>query len=308
MTEAQLIAEQHLGQVRWLTDTHGQCKCPGEHLHNKVTKPTDCEVFVDEHAYIHCFHGSCEDERETASQWLRMQLENAGIRQSGTKSRRREREKKARFEPEKLAALELDLDREWLVGESPIDPLEVPTPDDFLSLLYPRREPILVFVHENENQGTALWPRERFNGAAPGGVWFLPQPVTGKWVDNPRTGKRTRRSAECVTEFRYLVVESDEAPERQWLSYLVRLQEKIAAIYTSGGRSIHALIHVGATSKEQWDSLTLDLRMDLITHGADPKSLTSVRLTRLPKCWRGKEEQALLYLNPQPRRESICAL
>jgi hypothetical protein len=37
------------------------------------------------------------------------------------------------------------------------------------------------------------------------------------------------------------------------------------------------------------------------TYGADPGALTPVRLTRLPGCTRGGNEQRLIYLNPHPK-------
>jgi hypothetical protein len=46
----------------------------------------------------------------------------------------------------------------------------------------------------------------------------------------------------------------------------------------------------------------------LVTLGADPKSLSAVRLTRLPGCRRGDQLQKLLYLNPAPRPKPICTL
>lgn len=241
-----------LGPVDWRSDTYGFCRCPGEHHHTKPTKPTDCEVYVDEFSHVHCFHGSCEEARELASQNIRDQLDAVGVKQKGGGAlRSREKLKKVRFEPEKLDALELEgMSREALIGVSTCD-VKMPA-SAFLSHLYSGSERVIIFEDDNENQGTCLWPRETFTSAHPNGVWFLPQPVKGTWIDNPRSGRRTRRSAECVTSFRYLVAEADDVDEAKWLSYLVQLDARISAIYSSGGRSIHALIRVDASSKEQW--------------------------------------------------------
>ena len=96
----------------------------------------------------------------------------------------------------------------------------------------------------------------------------------------------------------------------------------ISAIYTSGGRSIHALVRVDAASKPQWDALR-DRISPLVTKlGADPAAMTAVRLTRLPGALRfGKtardgtfeaferpQQQKLLYLNPRPECRPICGL
>lgn len=305
---AQEIADYVLGPVSWTSPTHGFCACPGAHLHTKATKDTDCEVYVDECAHVHCFHGSCAEVRDVASTRLRMELEAAGIHQHGARPDR-ERRKKVRFEPERLAALELGgLTRDHLAGWSPVRDPHLLSGREFLGVLY-RAEgaSVLVFVGDNENQGTHVYPRDAWPTGHSNGAWFLPQPVTGGWITNPRTGRKTRRSSECCTHFPYLVAESDEVSEAQWLSFLVQLEAPIVAVYTSGGRSIHALIYVGAATKEEWGARTEGLRETLITHGADAKSLTAVRLTRLPGVWRGDQPQLLLYLNPDARPRAIYA-
>jgi hypothetical protein len=150
--------------------------------------------------------------------------------------------------------------------------------------------------------------------SGPDGVWFLAQPVDGQEHVNPRENKdgkikMSRRSMESVTSWRYLVLESDKANARHWLAALVQLPLRIAAIYTSGGKSIHALVRVDASCKERWDAECDGLEPILVTLGADPAALTAVRLTRLPGCYRGDKEQKLLYLNPRPSGLlPICAL
>ena len=98
-----------------------------------------------------------------------------------------------------------------------------------------------------------------------------------------------------------MVIESDKAPEHLWLRMLVQLQLPIVAIYSSGGKSIHALVRVDQPSKSVWDQFRDSIKRELVELGADPGSLTAVRLTRLPGCVRGEtgQEQKLLYLKPQ---------
>jgi hypothetical protein len=64
---------------------------------------------------------------------------------------------------------------------------------------------------------------------------------------------------------------------------------RIAAIYTSGGNSIHALVRVDAKSKVDWDAKAARLKPVMTVLGADPKNITAVRLTRLPFCHRGQQ-------------------
>jgi hypothetical protein len=168
-------------------------------------------------------------------------------------------------------------------------------------------EKILIFS-EMKSQGQFLWEADRSDAiqsgqlpVGPGGVWFLPQPVSGGYFPNPRSdGNLSRRSEEAVTAFRYAVLESDEADADDWLRCLVQMPLRIACICESGGRSIHALVRVDAVSKSDWDRLMGPIKPVLVTLGADPGALTAVRLSRLPQAMRGERCQRLLYLNPLP--------
>jgi hypothetical protein len=97
----------------------------------------------------------------------------------------------------------------------------------------------------------------------------------------------------------------------------------IAAICETGGRLPHALLRVDAASKEGWDRIRDALAPLLIMGGADPGSLSAVRLTRLPCCERlgwedeagvyhkfpdGPHLQRPIYLNPQPTCTPILGL
>jgi hypothetical protein len=131
------------------------------------------------------------------------------------------------------------------------------------------------------------------------GVWFCAQPYNGgrSW------------SEPNITDWRFIVVESDEAPESDWLQMLAQLRLPIVAIYTSGGRSIHALIRCDAFCKSDWDHVVWHQRVDssedtigsrMLRLGACQACLSAVRLTRLPGCYRGEKGkwQELLWLNP----------
>ena len=117
------------------------------------------------------------------------------------------------------------------------------------------------------------------------------------------------------------MIESDEAPTSQWLKAIAQLPLRIAALYSSGGRSVHALVKVDCETKAQCDVEADVIKKCLVTLGADTQAVTPVRLTRLPGCWRhgkmvdakvdGKKVsryerfsapklQKLLYINPDP--------
>lgn len=84
-----------------------------------------------------------------------------------------------------------------------------------------------------------------------------------------------------------------------WLRFLAMVPLAIVAIYSSGGHSLHALVRVDQPDKPTFDALLREnIKKTLPTVGADPGALTPVRLTRLPGCSRGGNEQRLIYLNP----------
>ena len=238
---------------------------------------------------------------------------------------------------------------DWLAQRSPVslpsaDTQGIGTARMFLDALYPDAARVLVFTRQF-SQGDFLVeigkgsfrlaavpsvravPSPPPNGA-PEGVWFLVQPVTAAWLPNPNNRDRAgnvqlgRRHAACVTSWPYLVLESDEAPADLWLRALVQLPFPIVAAYTSGGRSVHALVRVNAESKAEWDALRDDLVPLVCPLGADGGALSAVRLSRLPGCLRhGKRDrdgnlhkydrpqlQRLVWLNPNANAAPILDL
>jgi hypothetical protein len=202
--------------------------------------------------------------------------------------------------------------RHWLWERSPKRP-ETQGPLAFLKCLFKPGEIVLAFDSMGGPRGkNPAWmiqiadpddcraPEEMRDGGTGQGVWFLCNPVDGKWHQTP-DGKSCR-SKEAVTAFRFAVLESDAAPPHLWLAAIAQMPIRIAAIYSSGGRSLHALVRIDAASKPEWDSIVAPLKRPLAVLGADPAALTAVRLTRLPGCWRPEKRgfQKLLFLNPEP--------
>ena len=201
---------------------------------------------------------------------------------------------------------------------SPVDPRGL-GPGEFIEHAFAPGERVLV-ASNYKGQGDFLWEvgRGGYRLAAERGVsavrsklptdggkdgiWYLCNPVDGRWYANPRqAGKFSRRSAESVTAWRHLVLESDEAPADLWLRFLARVPMPVVAIYSSGGRSWHALVRVEMEDKASFDAyLRQEAKRVLPVLGADPGAMTPVRLTRLPGCTRGGRLQELIYLNPRP--------
>ncbi|MCX6917560.1 MAG: hypothetical protein NT167_31765 [Verrucomicrobia bacterium] len=221
------------------------------------------------------------------------------------------------FNPDKLKAVAGAIQqptswRHWLWERSAKRP-ETQNALSFLAHLYRGGETVQVFdkmdcavpahtVSITHPMDCRVPARIRDGGQHGLGIWYLCNPVDGEWHHNPRANTTSCRSEESLTAFRYAVLESDQAPFDQWLSFIVQLPIRIAAIYTSGSRSIHALIRLDAASKADFDRIIAPLKRPLKVLGADPACLSAVRLTRLPGCSRPEKQgfQKLLYLCPDP--------
>jgi len=227
---------------------------------------------------------------------------------------------KPTYKPDRLTALARRMDGFSLTDlaeRSPIRP-STQTPASFLHALYLPGENVRIFTKFiSQGQGTATREPEgtpcnaheldEFIRPAEGnGTWFLCNPIDGKTIHLDRlktetnpTG-RTCRAEENLTAFRFLVVESDKADPALWIAGLVQIPLPIVAIYSSGGKSIHALVRVDAENGQHWREIKSKLAPTLVTLGADDSAMTAVRLTRLPQCYRAEKDrwQELYYLNP----------
>ena len=327
LAEAQAIAESIFGPLRWTKET-ALCECPGKASHTTANAPTDCKVVCQPIGTlapgVYCFHGSCEDATAAASYALRRALwdrckPEGAERASGLAPRLiRAPAPKPALDAAKLESIaaKLDgIDAAWFARRS-AKAVWNRTPASFLNELYRPAEKVVIFSRY-QSQGQDLWTctpppfdagaLDGYRAGKPHGVWFLANPVNGEVAINDG-GNLSRRSWQTVTAWRYLVLESDKANRAHWLSVLAQMPLPIAAIYTSGGRSIHALVKLNAESKDEWDTIADDIKPYLVTLGADPKAITAVRLTRLPSCRREEKRamQRLLYLDGNPDGTPIC--
>jgi hypothetical protein len=236
---------------------------------------------------------------------------------------------KPQFCPDKLnriaARIPEAVEEDWLARRSKIR-VDNRTPASYLHALFRQGENVLVFTRYR-SQGQALWTHpgfpydarmlNEFGEGASDGVWFLSNPCDSVFRDIPRlvsehnpTG-RSRRAEENLTDFRHLLIESDEVDPSLWLNVLIQLPLPILSIVTSGKRSIHALVRTDCHTPEQWEVLVEGKwKPRLVRLGACQSSTSAVRLTRLPCCRREGEntEQKLLFLNPAPDFTPICEL
>lgn len=230
----------------------------------------------------------------------------------------------------------------WLAERSPWDPRQV-TAQSFLDAIFqPGEKTILFFKYMSQGQfghiagnpgktyyvgdrpGLRPTLAEEFPDHGREGAWFLPCPLDGKWYPNGNVDEAgnpilSRRTGASVVTFRHMLLESDNAPQDDWLNLICQLNLPITALYTSGGRSIHALVKIDTPSKSAFDAFRDRASPILSRLGADPAAISAVRLTRLPGIFRdgttdkdGKYHkfdpprlQRLLYLNPTPELQAI---
>lgn len=326
-----------------------QGHCPGAELHSKGKAKADCRIYLsygdkNQTPGAYCFHNGCGGILAGMNEAFRGKLfEKSGERRearvsaggvaaapkAGPQKRVNELYDEALLR--KVTAGTCEVSPEWFIERSPKDPRGV-MPGEFLDSIFDEGERAMVFTRFT-SPGDFAWEVGRggfrlgsvpeakavrsplpLNGGSDG-VWFLSNPVTLKWEPNPRAkvpGTKSRRIKECVSSWKYLVLESDDAPEELWLKFLAQMPDCIRAIYSSGGRSWHALVcvyaptwaHLAGILQGYPEGRNAGQRMGAkrmwAMYGADPGALTPVRLTRLPGCTRKGKEQRLIYLNPAP--------
>ena len=123
-------------------------------------------------------------------------------------------------------------------------------------------------------------------------------PGAGAWIRfNPLDGKGVKN--ENVTEYRYALVESDNLPLEQQNALVRELELPIACLVYSGGKSLHAIVRIDATSYPEYRQ-----RVDYLYKVCEKNGLTidrqnrnPSRLSRMPGVMRGSKMQFLLDTN-----------
>jgi hypothetical protein len=137
----------------------------------------------------------------------------------------------------------------------------------------------------------------------------MPSSPAGGWLRmNPLDGQGCRDTN--VTAYRFALVEFDTIPRPLQLALLARLPLPIAAILTSGRRSLHAWVRVDAPDADAYRATVARLLKLLARFGTDTRNKNPSRLSRLPGTRRtigGDADglQRLLYLNPEPTQKAI---
>lgn len=137
----------------------------------------------------------------------------------------------------------------------------------------------------------------------------MPASEAGGWMRmNPTDGEGI--SDANITKFRHILLEFDNIPLELQLSLFSKLPLPIAAILTSGGKSVHAWVRADCLDVTNYKDTSAMLLKMLERFGLDGKNKNPSRLSRLPGVTRklGASEdgrQRLLFLNPNPEQKAI---
>lgn len=126
-----------------------------------------------------------------------------------------------------------------------------------------------------------------------------PKAEAGAWVRiNPLDGQGASDSH--VTDYRYALVESDDMPPGKQLAMIHEMRLPVAAIVTSGGKSVHAVVHVDAPDRSEYRRRVAALYEYCRASGfsCDEQNKNPSRLSRLPGFRRGGSWQRLVQAGP----------
>lgn len=132
----------------------------------------------------------------------------------------------------------------------------------------------------------------------PGAVIGDCRPEAGAWIRfNPLDGVDVRN--DNVTEYRYALVESDCMPVEQQYAVIRELELPAKVVVHSGGKSIHAIVHIGASSYEEYRRRVDYLYKICEKNGLkiDSQNRNPSRLSRMPGVMRGENRQYIVAEN-----------
>jgi len=124
------------------------------------------------------------------------------------------------------------------------------------------------------------------------------KPEVGAWIRfNPLDGKGVKQ--ENVTAFRYALVESDTLSVEEQDELYRNLELPVAALVYSGGKSLHAVVHIDAANQAEYRKRVAYLYDFLDKHGCtvDRQNSNPNRMSRMPGVDRNGKHQKLIAVN-----------
>lgn len=123
-------------------------------------------------------------------------------------------------------------------------------------------------------------------------------PAVGAWIRfNPLDGKGVRN--DNVTEFRYALVECDGMELERQNALIRELELPVACLVHSGGKSLHAIVHIDAADYNEYRSRVEYLYAVCRRNGLelDQQNRNPSRLSRMPGVMRNGKKQFLVDTN-----------
>lgn len=301
------IAEEHLGEIDWVSPTEGYCECPGKDRHSTQDGERDCIVYLDRVPTLYCLHASCATAIQEANRKLRASVLNAtGANDNKTRrptaedrAKLKEREgferirrRAAKSLPQILANHQWTYDQ--ITADSPVQ-LTGDAKDHWRLLLRKFKPEDVIWMGDKFDSGKPEHAKH-FKTAT---QWLNQPSVTGSLIC-PATFKNnsTARSNDSVLVRRFLVVESDTLGKDQvgavfkWLRDRVGLD--LVAIVDTAGKSLH-----GWFQYPKHEFVVDELKLVLPALQCDPKLFTASQPVRLPGALREGKFQKLVYLSKE---------
>ena len=124
------------------------------------------------------------------------------------------------------------------------------------------------------------------------------KPEVGAWIRfNPLDGKGVRN--ENVTDFRYALVESDDMDIEKQNAMIRQLELPVACLVHSGGKSLHAIVRIEASSYDEYRK-RVDFLYEVCKKNGlaiDSQNSNPSRLSRMPGVMRDGRKQFLVDVN-----------
>ncbi|HBC89241.1 MAG TPA: hypothetical protein DCZ94_20060 [Lentisphaeria bacterium] len=159
--------------------------------------------------------------------------------------------------------------------------------------------------------------------------YFCVNPLTGE-IGRTQEGKPSYRADSCIAAYRYCLLEYDSVPGMKiapgpngiidrkqlfdfqnaqaafWLN-VIKSGAPVVAVIATGGKSLHAIYHVGCLDRAEWDAKVCGgIYSRLSAAGFDKACKNPSRLSRFPGACRPEQRyalagQKLLYLKERSR-------
>ena len=120
----------------------------------------------------------------------------------------------------------------------------------------------------------------------------------GAWIRfNPMNGNGAKNSD--VTSYRYTLIESDKMSVSKQIAMIRALELPVAALVYSGGKSVHAIVHVDADTFKEYQQRVQFIYEICEKNGfkVDTQNKNPSRLSRMPGEYRGDKKQFLIATN-----------